>query len=145
MSVGGPLLPLELTPRREPLEPQAAAALGPAALALAAHLLARPAEALHALRGVAGADVLAVLGAASDLPWIDGIAYFGRDERAPRLLLPTTVEIGPSPALLERALFARYPHLLAPVLVVPGARRVVPMATALPVEPARLRAYLEAP
>jgi hypothetical protein len=125
-------------PRDEPLAPRAVAAAGPAARTLARRLLAEPDEALGALRGVAGEDVLVLLGEAEALPWADGVLYLGRDPRAPGLLLPTALAPDVPPDLLERALTARHP---APLAVLPP--RIVPVGAARPVARARLAAWLD--
>ncbi|MCB9564908.1 MAG: hypothetical protein H6708_31365 [Kofleriaceae bacterium] len=51
--------------------------------------------------------MLAVVGDAARLPWVDGVAYLGRDLAAPSLLVPTTLAPDAPPALVERALRAR--------------------------------------
>jgi hypothetical protein len=101
------LLPLAWHPRLVPLEPVGVAARGEAARALIRRLLARTDEDLGRLSGVAGQEVILLLGAATDLPWVEGAAYLGRDPRAPSLLLPTNRHPGVPLALLERALLAR--------------------------------------
>jgi hypothetical protein len=100
-------LPLPWGPRAEPLDPVGVAARGKAARVLAERLLARDDEALARLHGVAGEDLLVVLGEAPELPWADGATYLGRDPRAPSLLLPTTRQPSVPLPLLERALIAR--------------------------------------
>src|SRR5215470_16947292 len=86
-----------------PLAPIGAAARGNAARALARRLLARDDEALGLLKGVAGSGVIIVLGEEESLPWVDGVSYLGRDERAPSLVLPTVLEPSVPPELFERA------------------------------------------
>ena len=137
-------LPVELVPRAEPLDPLAAVGLGPVARTLAARLLQRPASELRELRGVAGVAVLAVLGASDALPWVEGITYFGRDARAPQLLLPTTLAPTVPVELFARALLAHHKDLAAPLLLLGPQRRVLSVAAALPIEPARLTQWLEA-
>lgn len=107
------LVPIAWRPRAVPLEPVGMAARGEAARALARRLLARSDEELARLTGVAGQDLVLVLGNpgnAADtalLPWVDGAVYLGRDPRAPSLLLPTNREPTVPLPLVERALVAR--------------------------------------
>ncbi len=101
------LVPIAWRPRSAPLEPVAMAARGEAARALARRLLARSDEDLARLTGVAGQDLILLLGDAVLLPWVEGAAYLGRDARAPSLLLPTNREPTVPLPLVERALVAR--------------------------------------
>jgi hypothetical protein len=101
------LVPIAWRPRSAPLEPVAMAARGEAARALARRLLARSDEDLARLTGVAGQDLVLLLGDAVLLPWVEGAAYLGRDARAPSLLLPTNREPTVPLPLVERALVAR--------------------------------------
>ncbi len=123
-------LRLAWLPRAEPLPAVAACALGPAAHALGQRLLHLPDEHRRRLRGVAGRGVLALLGDAEDLPWVDGVLYYGRDPRAPLLLVPTTRAPTVDAALLERAVLARHRDLTPPLLLV-AEGNLVPMGEAL--------------
>ena len=100
-------VPIAWRPRSAPLEPVGMAARGEAARALARRLLARSDEDLARLTGVAGQDLVVLLGDAALLPWVEGAAYLGRDPRAPFLLLPTNREPSVPLPLVERALVAR--------------------------------------
>lgn len=109
-------VPIAWRPRAVPLEPVGMAARGEAARALARRLLARSDEELARLTGVAGQDLVVILGNAGHagypldtalLPWVDGAIYLGRDARAPSLLLPTNREPTVPLPLVERALVAR--------------------------------------
>ena len=104
------LVPIAWRPRSAPLEPVGMAARGEAARALARRLLARSDEDLARLTGVAGQDLILLLGDSALLPWVEGAAYFGRDARAPLLLLPTNREPTVPLPLVERALIARAGH-----------------------------------
>ena len=104
------LVPIAWRPRSAPLEPVGMAARGEAARALARRLLARSDEDLARLTGVAGQDLILLLGDAALLPWVEGAAYLGRDARAPSLLLPTNREPTVPLPLVERALIARAGH-----------------------------------
>jgi hypothetical protein len=129
-------------PREPPLAPVCALALGAAARALAARLLARPDAELVRLRGAASAELLAVLGEPEWLPWADGVTYLGRDPEAPALLLPVHLAPRLHPALLERALLARA-AAGAPLAVLPESSRLVPLGGARPLHRDALRAWAE--
>jgi hypothetical protein len=75
--------------RAEPLLPSATLALGAVARTLLVRLLQNDDQQLKKLSGVAGPGIALVLGAAIDLPWVDGVQYLGKDADAPTLLLPT--------------------------------------------------------
>ena len=107
------LVPIAWRPRSAPLEPVGMAARGEAARALARRLLARSDEDLARLTGVAGQDLILLLGDSALLPWVEGAAYLGRDARAPSLLLPTNREPTVPLPLVERALVVRAGHLKA--------------------------------
>ncbi len=126
-------------PRARPLEPAAVFAEGAAAEGLARACLGRASTA--ALRGAWAPGLLALLGPAGDLPWAEGVAYFGCDPSAPALLLPTHSEPNVPAALLERAVLRVAPT--PPVLIVPGPPRLVPLARARPFGRERLRAWLD--
>jgi hypothetical protein len=131
---------LRWTPRAEPLAPEAALGFDGAAEALARRLARAGDEALARLRGVAGDGVVAVLGVADDLPWVDGVEYVGRAPGAPSLLLPTQVAPSVPAALLERAVVARAGA--APIAVSAARRRLVSLAGARPIDRVRLAAWL---
>jgi hypothetical protein len=108
------LLPVSWRPRPVPLDPVGVAARGEAARAMAKRLLARwdrDEETLARLSGVAGPDLIILLGEGPSLPWVEGAAYLGRDAHAPSLLLPTNREPAVPLPLLERALLIRASHL----------------------------------
>ncbi|NNB90547.1 hypothetical protein HJC10_12540 [Corallococcus exiguus] len=136
-------LPVRWRPRALPLEPVAVAGVGPVALALG-HRASRAEDAmLAAWTGVAGPDVLVLLGTAASLPWVDGAVYLGRDPLAPALLLPCALEPDVAPSLLERALLAGQGD--APLAVLPGSGVLVSVAAAKPVARASLTAWLSVP
>ncbi|MBZ5714481.1 hypothetical protein, partial [Nannocystis pusilla] len=110
------------SPRPIPLAPAAVAASGPVAARLADRLLTLADDVLLRLRGVAGRDLVVLTGESSDLPWLDGVDYLGRDPLAPGLYIPTTLEPAPAAALLERALRRRAPQLAAPLALLPPPR-----------------------
>lgn len=121
------------------------AARGEAARALARRLLVRDDEALARLSGVAGPELLVVLGVAADLPWVDGAVYLGRDADAPALLLPTTREPSVPPVLAERALVAWAQALNAapPLAVLLDPPLLASTQAARPILRATLQSWLE--
>jgi len=137
------------TARAIPLPIAGAAAAGAAAHALGQRLAALDDDALHGLAAVAGADLLVVLG--QGVPWIDGIAYLGRDPAAPALLLPTALAPTVPAAVLERAVLARIGSAAPPVALLPAllergepraALRLVPCGVARSIDRQRLSAWL---
>ena len=135
--------PLPLVARAEPLRASAAVAEGEAAGRLARRLLALPDAALARLAGVAGEDLLVILGVEDELPWVDGIRYLGRDPDAPTLLLPTVRTTALPLPLVERALAAAAPAGAAPLAMLTDPLRLVPVGGARPVQRSRLLAWLE--
>ena len=139
------LVPIAWRPRSAPLEPVGMAARGEAARALARRLLARSDEDLARLTGVAGQDLILVLGDSALLPWVEGAAYLGRDARAPSLLLPTNREPTVPLSLLERALVARALRVKAepPLAVLLDPLLLASALEARPLVRRRLRSLLE--
>jgi hypothetical protein len=132
-------------PRAGSLDPVAVIATGPVARALA-HRLLRLADAdLAALRGVAGDGLIALMGDAASLPWVDGVVYLGRDAEAPRLLLPTTLRPTMAADVFERAIARHALRQASPWAIVAAPPRVVPLADALPVERAYVLRWLGVP
>lgn len=116
-------------PRSTPVEPQAAVAWGDAARLLHARLLLMPVEQASRLQATANRDMLMVSGVASDLPWVEGVAYAATDARAPGLWLPTRWEPEVPIDLVGQALskaFSRAPLLLwrDPAVVIPLDRQL---------------------
>jgi len=144
--VSGDRLRVDWTPRAIPLAPCAAFATGAAARALGRRLLALDDARLAALAAVAAADLLLVVGAGDDLPWIDGAGYLGRDPAAPELLLPTTLAPTVPAPVLARAVRARLQAASASppaaVLAAPTTR-IVPCGGARAIDRARLAAWLD--
>jgi hypothetical protein len=89
--------------------PAAVVASGEAAKELARKLLASDDTKWASWKGVATSDAIVLLGEAESLPWVDGAAYLGSDERAPHLLLPTNREPNVSLDLLQQALIEQTP------------------------------------
>lgn len=109
-------------PRRRPLTPRALAIAGDDARRLLARLRHDPRR--RRLRGVAGRDLVLLLGEADELPWAPGVVYLGVAPGIPSLLLPTALEATVPETLLEIA--CRRRALPAPVAVLPPARGVGP-------------------
>lgn len=132
-------------PRVTPLAPDAALGFGRAALALVHRLLELPDDQLERLRGVAGTNVLLVLGSAVDLPWCDGIAYFGREPDDPGLLLPCASSPALPASLLARALERRFEEqaLQRPFLISLEPPLLVPVGNARKLERAALQTWLK--
>lgn len=130
--------------RDEPLDPVAVFASGSAALRLGRRLLDRlPLERPpRALASVGAERWLLLIGVADSLPWVDGAQWLGRDPEAPGLLVPTRRGSDLHPVLLERAVKARFPDLEAPLVVLPGRRRVLPGGRARTVGEAELQEWL---
>ncbi len=119
-------MPIAVTwsPRPQPLRPCAAWARGEAARRLARRLLATNDETLERLRGVAGSDLLLVLGDEENLPWVDGIGYLGTSAEATALLLPTQLAPSVPEDLFERAVLARTEPGASPVAVLAFSRTI---------------------
>ena len=129
--------------RQTPLEPLAVAATGGAARTVASRLLERTDDELARLRGLSWANGLALEGPADALPWADGAAYFGRDPRAPKLLLPCALEPDAPLELWARALERALPReLAAPTLVLPDGQIAVSLAGARGVERVKVEEWL---
>lgn len=130
-----PAMAWDWQPRQHPAKPQAAVAWGEVARRLHARLLLNADVADRRLHATAHRDALIVTGAATDLPWVDGIEYACTDERAPGLWLPTHWQPAVPLDLLGQALtkaLARSPLLLwhAPRATVPLDRQL-PLSAAL--------------
>lgn len=139
------LVPIAWRPRSTPLEPVGMAARGEAARALARRLLARSDAELAKLTGVAGQDLVVLLGDSALLPWVEGASYLGRDARAPALLLPTNREPTVPLPLVERALIARAGRLQAepPIAVLLDPPLLASVLEARPLVRRRLNLLLQ--
>ncbi|CAM3255211.1 hypothetical protein G4177_01430 [Corallococcus sp. ZKHCc1 1396] len=133
-------LPVRWRPRALPLEPVAVVGVGAVARALGARAARADDATLANWRGVAGPDVLVLLGEGPSLPWVEGVVYLGRDPLAPALLLPCALEPEVAVPLLERALLAGQGD--APLAVLPASGLLVPVGAAQPVVRASLVAWL---
>lgn len=128
-------------PRQQALTPCAVAAQGISARTLARHLLNRSGQRLALLRGVAGDDILLLLGAEEHLPWLPGLQYLGIALDAPKLLLPSNLEPDVPCALLQQALLAQHP--CAQLAVLAGSKEVLAAEHARALQKDRLQRWLE--
>lgn len=126
------------SPTEAPLTAIGVVALGPTATALARRLLLR--DDLGTLRGVAGDQLLVVLGPTESLPWCDGVVYLGQPVDAPGVLWPTTLAPDAPAALVARALTMGVDPTSLPVAALPHHGLRVPLGDALPIDPNALRA-----
>ena len=97
--------------------PRAAVAVGAVTPRLIARLAGLPSAQSETLQLVAAPGWLVVLGAADDLPWVDGIRYAAPSPQAPALWLPTHAEPDLAHDLIDRALRRR--HGRQPLLLWP--------------------------
>ncbi len=131
--------------REPPLIACAVAAWGDVAFRLGQRLLDLNDEALGRLSGVAGTNVMVLLGETEDLPWVDGVVYLGRDEMAPVLLLPTHQRpVVPPANLLDRVMLKRFPKLNLPLAILPETLSVISCHGALRLSRQRIEAWLAA-
>ena len=131
--------------RWPPLEPEFVVARGEAGRVLGRALLAAPAR-LGGLRGLVSGEVLAITG--TELPWVDGAQYFGRDGAASWLLVPTHEVHDVPTSWLERSYRAALPQLAWPCLLLPaavaGARvSLLPVGRVGALHPPLLQAWCE--
>ena len=132
---------IQLVPRDDVLEAVAVVAQDHVARALADRLLADNPERLAGLTGLAGQGLLVVLGAADQLPWVDGVGYLGRDPAAPRLLIPTALRPTVAIEIVEAAMLAHAASLRPPLAMLQAPPRVLSVADALPLSRDRLQRW----
>ncbi|HNC95084.1 MAG TPA: hypothetical protein PKY30_09210 [Myxococcota bacterium] len=113
--------------RGQPRPVAAMLAMGASKEALRSRLLldSRP----ERWRGVAGEDWIALIG--PELPWVEGAEWFGAEEAAPALLLPTLYDPGLHPALVQQAVLGRKGEESGPFLLSP-LHGIFPLGAALP-------------
>ncbi|MEO1338338.1 MAG: hypothetical protein AAFV29_22030 [Myxococcota bacterium] len=125
-----------------PRVPRLAFAQNEAATRLVERLLAEPDEVLQKLSGVGSIEsserMIAVLGMTQDLPWIDGVRYFGEVDAAPGVYLPTTRTPRGPLALLIRALRKTAPK--GPLIWLEDGR-VIPLSASRSLHRAQLEAW----
>lgn len=129
--------------REPPLTACAIAASGEVARRLASHLLELDRSAMGRLSGVAGKNSIVLLADETNLPWVDGALYLGRDPMAPALLLPTRIEPAvPAANLFERALLNRFSKYGLPLAVLPETLSVISCYEARPITRSRIEEWL---
>jgi hypothetical protein len=130
-------------PRSTPLSARAVVASDAVAKSLGRRLVQLDDGALKMLAAVGSDDLLVILGDESQLPWIDGVTYFGRDDSAPGLLLPTALAPSVPAPVLEAAIRKLVPRS-APVVVMPSPTRLINCGAARAIDRDRLRAWIGA-
>lgn len=111
--------------------PRAAVAWDAVARRLHQRLQQLPSAQAGRLQATANARVLVVLGAESDLPWVEGVQYAAHHEQAPALWLPTRYEPEVAIDLLARALLDK--EARCPLLLWPEPAALIPLDRQLPV------------
>jgi len=130
-------------PRVVPLEPVVAVADGEVARAAVKGLLERRDLGAAQLVVTGAPGLFCVAGPSDNLPWVDGIRYFGVDERAPHLRLPTREVTSVHPGVLQNAILRAYPDAGSPMVVDNMNSRVLSLAPAKPVRAEMLARWLE--
>ena len=133
----------EWIPREPPLPPRVVVAEADAAFRLVDRLLRWTDDALTRVEGVAAAPTadprqLIALRASVDLPWADGVRYFGEAAEAPGVYLPTVRRPSGPIELLTAALRRQAPP--GPIVWMPDGR-IVPLASARPLDRETLTAW----
>src|SRR4051812_11035522 len=126
------MISLTARPREHALTPCAALAWADAVPALLTRLAELDPARLAQLRAVHGSRFLLLLGESDALPWVDGLTFLGKDEGAPRLLLPPTHTPSVPSALFEHALARHCPELSPPWAVTLDPARVLSVSRAEP-------------
>lgn len=131
------------SPREDPLVPLAVAACS-AVLSrdTTLKLLKREDSELAKLQCIAGSGVLFILADENELPWLDGVVYLGQ-ERNSTIYIPTNLQASAPLPLLERALLAANPNLMAPIAVLSSVGRVLSLAKPFIPNREKLRSLLE--
>jgi hypothetical protein len=127
LATSEPKVPVTWVSREPPLTPVVVIGVGE----VGERLLARARSDAEPSRwtGVRSDGLVALCG--SDLPWVDGVSYFGEDPDAKGLHVPTWLKTQLHPALVARAL--RRLGVVGPVALIPGTPlRVVPLGEARP-------------
>jgi hypothetical protein len=120
----------------DPSEAQAALAWNEAAPRLLRRLRQVAPETQARMAITATRDVLVVCGLATELPWVEGVAYAAPCAGAAGLWLPTLHEPEVPVELLARALHDR--HRRAPLLLWPRPQAVIPLDRQRPATAAQL-------
>lgn len=91
------------------------------------------------LLATANADVLILTGAATRLPWCDGVEYIAPRAEAPALWLPTNQRPVIALDLLERALRRQHPQ--QPLLMLRAPPQLLPLTRLAPLTAELLQAF----
>lgn len=142
------MIALHLSARKEPLAACAALCMSKESTRLVTRLLQLDNAELARLSGIHGDDFVFICGDAVDLPWVDGVQYFGKDPTAPQLLLPTALGPNVPSALLERAvalrLAAQANTASGPFAVCFDPPQLIPVGAAQPLRRTALEDWLTA-
>ncbi len=122
-----------------PLVAEVALATGPAAGKLLARLIQYNDNALQHLTGLATENLLLIQADENALPWVPGIRYFGREEDAPNILIPTHLQSDIATGLLDRAFCNLFDD--APFLLLPETRQLVSLRGLYPLTRATLETW----
>lgn len=95
------------------------------------------------LEGAVDEDRLILLGPTEALPWAEGVIYLGKPDDAPQLRVPTGLRMAFPDALFGAAVRRADAQGLPPWLVFGSPLRVVSLAAAGPLDPDRLRAWVD--
>jgi hypothetical protein len=127
--------------REEPRIPTAVVAVGPVAKEFAMRILASDDLSMVRWKGIATSDAIVLLGESETLPWVNGVAYLGSDERAPHLLLPTNRDPNVPVDLLQQALIERCPFP-PPLAMIESSNTVVSLSEAREITREVLKSWL---
>ncbi len=138
-----PRINIRWTQRDDPLMPVGVAAVGDQAHALARRALRGDCTGLmDRLRAVATVDALLLLGCVSDLPWVEGAVYLGKDPKAGSLLIPTNMVPSVPIDAVARCFVTYFADVQPPIVILPEHRRVFSSAPALPLARSHLVRWL---
>jgi len=124
------------THRSEALAPAGMVTAGAVTGRLLARLGALDAPALSRLSALATRDMLVVLGAAADLPWVNGARYCAPDPAVQTLWMPTNMTPKLPVDLIRRSASARAGD--GPLLLWPAPELFLPLERARSLTPALL-------
>ncbi len=121
------------THRSEALAPAGMVTAGAVTRRLLTQLRARDAEALARLSIVATHDMLVLIGAGADLPWVDGARYCAPDPAVQTLWMPTNMMPVQAVDLLRRSATARAG--VGALLLWPAPEQFIPLDSARSLTP----------
>ena len=131
--------PITWQRREPPLAAQAVVAQGPAAVALARRVLAEPTS-LANMRCVAASQLLCLLAARENLPWVDNVQYLAPIPESPAIWIPTTLTATISGQAIARILAREQKSL--PVALLPSPKLGFSLANAREVTPEMMQQWL---